>query len=128
MRLFFKLLRAVLGPFMLLAERIRRPKAIVRAPAAQVAVDEACSSLALYQFKTCPFCIKVRQEMYRLALPITLLDAQHDAQNRAALQQGTGATKVPCLRIENTDGGEQWLRESSVIVDYLRHRFGAATT
>ena len=126
MRLFFKLLRAVLGPFMLLGERIRRPKAIVRAPAAQVAVDAACASLALYQFKTCPFCIKVRQEMHRLALPVTLLDAQHDAQNRAALQQGTGANKVPCLRIQNTDGSAQWLRESGAIVDYLRHRFGVA--
>ncbi len=126
MRLFFKMIRAVLGPFMLLAERIRRPKAIVREPAEQGVVDAACASLSLYQFKTCPFCIKVRQEMYRLALPVTLLDAQDDAQNRAALQQGTGANKVPCLRIQNTDGSEQWLRESSVIVDYLRRRFDTA--
>jgi len=76
-----------------------------------------------YQFKTCPFCIKVRQEMHRLALPIVRLDAQHDAQHRATLQQGSGASKVPCLKVTDASGSAVWLTESGAIIDYLRGRF-----
>jgi glutaredoxin len=125
-RLFFRTLRTLLGPVMLLKERLSRPNAVQRAPAQQAEVDRQCQSLTLYQFKTCPFCIKVRQEMHRLALPITRQDAQHDAQSRAALLQGSGATKVPCLKITDADGSVRWLTDSGAIIDYLRGRFAPA--
>jgi glutaredoxin len=122
-RLFFRTLRILLGPLMLLKERLSRPVALKRSAEQQAAVDRQCASLSLYQFKTCPFCIKVRQEMHRLALPIARVDAQHDAQHRALLQQGSGGTKVPCLKITDAHGSAQWLTESSAIIDYLRGRF-----
>lgn len=122
-RLFFRTLRIVLGPVMLLKERLTRPAPMQRAAAQQAEVDAQCAGLALYQFKTCPFCIKVRREMDALALPIAQLDAQHDEGNKATLMQGSGATKVPCLKITGTDGSVQWLSESNSIVDYLRGRF-----
>ncbi|CAN5243040.1 glutathione S-transferase N-terminal domain-containing protein [soil metagenome] len=126
-RLFFRTLRILLGPVMLIKERLSRPTAVQRAPAQQAEVDRQCQeSLTLYQFKTCPFCIKVRQEMRRLALPITRLDAQHEALNRAALLQGSGATKVPCLKITEASGSVRWLNDSGAIVDYLRGRFSTA--
>jgi glutaredoxin len=122
-RLFFKTLRALLGPFMLLWEMVSRPKGIVRAPALQAQVDQQCSSLALYQFQTCPFCIKVRQEMCRLSLNIERRDAQKNEKNRADLIQGFGQPKVPCLKITDTAGNVQWLVESGAIIAYLRGRF-----
>jgi glutaredoxin len=122
-RTFFKTLRIVLGPFMLLWERLAQPKGVVRAPAAQQAVNQQCQSLALYQFSTCPFCIKVRQEMRRLSLPIEKRDAQHHTDNRNALLQGSGASKVPCLQINEANGQTRWLQDSSEIVAYLRKRF-----
>ncbi len=122
-RAFFRTLRIVLGPFMLLKERMTRPTGVQRTPEAQAAVDLQCQSLALYQFSTCPFCIKVRQEMRRLSLPIEKRDAQHNATNRDALLQGTGATQVPCLQITDASGQTQWLQDSAVIVAYLRERF-----
>ncbi|MDD2546622.1 MAG: glutathione S-transferase N-terminal domain-containing protein [Burkholderiaceae bacterium] len=125
-RPFFKTVRLALGPVLLAWERLSRPRALARAPAAQADVNRQCQSLALYQFKTCPFCLKVRQEMHRLALPIAHRDAQHDAQHRAALLQGTGLSKVPCLQITDSAGQVQWLRESGAIISYLRGRFGAA--
>ena len=64
-RTFFKTLRLVLGPVLLLRERMSAPRGLVRVPEAQQDVDRQCRDLALYQFKTCPFCIKVRQEMRR---------------------------------------------------------------
>jgi glutaredoxin len=124
-RAFFRTLRAVLGPFMLLKERLTQPTGVQRAPAAQTAVDLQCQSLALYQFSTCPFCIKVRQEMRRLSLPIEKRDAQHNNAHREQLLQGSGASKVPCLKITEANGQTRWLQDSSEIVDYLRERFAA---
>jgi glutaredoxin len=122
-RTFFRTLRIVLGPVMLLKERLTQPAGVVREAAAQASVDQQCQSLALYQFSTCPFCIKVRQEMRRLSLPIEKRDAQHHTANRDALLQGTGATQVPCLRITEVDGQTRWLKASAAIVAYLRERF-----
>lgn len=88
-RTFFKTLRRVLGPLMQLWELISRPKGLVRPAELQQQVDVDCRSLVLYQYQTCPFCIKVRQEMRRLSLPIERLDAQKiDSLPRAALLQG----------------------------------------
>ncbi len=122
-RAFFKTLRLVLGPVMLLKERVTQPRGVQRDPAAQAAVDLQCQSLALYQFNTCPFCIKVRQEMRRLSLPIEKRDAQHHAAHRDELLQGSGATKVPCLKITDANGHTQWLQDSTAIVGYLRASF-----
>ncbi len=122
-RAFFRTLRTVLGPVMLLKERLTQPAGVVREAAAQAGVDAQCQSLALYQFSTCPFCIKVRQEMRRLSLPIEMRDAQHHAAHRNELLQGTGATQVPCLRITEADGQTRWLQDSAAIVAYLRERF-----
>ena len=122
-RAFFKTLRIVLGPFMLLKERMTRPTGVQRTPETQAAVDLQCQSLALYQFSTCPFCIKVRQEMRRLSLPIEKRDAQHNAANREQLLQGSGATKVPCLQITEANGQIRWLQDSGAIVAYLQARF-----
>ena len=124
-RTFFKTLRLVLGPVLLLRERLTAPEGIVRAPQAQQDVDRQCRDLALYQFRTCPFCIKVRQEMRRLSLAVELRDAQHDAVHREALLQGGGKPVVPCLRIRDDQGNSRWLYESGEIIAYLRGRFAA---
>lgn len=123
---FFKTLRLVLGPVMLVWERVSRPTGIKRPPSHQVDVDRQCQDLAFYQFRTCPFCIKVRQEMHRLSLPIERRDAQNDAKNRADLVQGCGRPKVPCLKITDTSGKVQWLNDSGAIIAYLHQRFASA--
>lgn len=122
-RAFFKILRVVLGPFLLLGEVLARPKGIVRTPESQRQVDEACQTLTLYQFRTCPFCIKVRQEMRRLSLTIPYRDAQRDERSRDDLLKGGGQIKVPCLKITDPSGASQWLYESGKIIEYLRSRF-----
>lgn len=122
-RTFFKTLRVVLGPFMLLGEFLGRPKGLVRSPAEQAAVAVQCQDLVLYQYRTCPFCIKVRQEMRRLSLEIARLDAQQPGKNREDLVSGGGKAKVPCLKITDQAGNIQWLYESGAIISYLRGRF-----
>lgn len=122
-RAFFRTLRAILGPFLLLKEKLTAPTGVVRTPEAQGAVDQACRQLALYQFATCPFCIKVRQELRRLSLNIELRDAQHDPIHRQALLDGGGKAQVPCLAITGANGQNRWLYESSDIIAYLRGQF-----
>ena len=124
-RTFFKILRIVLGPVMLLKEKLTRPQGIVRSQTAQQSADLQCQSLALYHYKTCPFCMKVRQEMARLSLNIQRIDAQPPGANRDALTREGGQTKVPCLKITDAAGKSQWLYESDKIIGYLRGRFAA---
>ena len=106
-RAFFKTLRVILGPFMLLGEFVTRPKAMSRPAASQAEVEQQCASIVLYQYKTCPFCIKVRQEMRRLSLKITQVDAQPEGPARAELTQQGGHTKVPCSQITAHAGHTQ---------------------
>ncbi|RUO78129.1 glutaredoxin family protein [Idiomarina seosinensis] len=123
-RYFFRFLRLVLTPFMLVGEKLSTPKGIERTSQQQEEVDKECEKLALYQFKTCPFCIKVRKQMARLSLPIEVRDAQNNQQRRTELEQGGGRIKVPCLRIEKDDGSSEWMYESDDINQYLQQRFG----
>lgn len=110
---------------MLLAEKLSTPKGLVRSPQAQALIDAQCQQLALYQFPTCPFCIKVRKTLAALSLPIEKRNAQHDPAHRDALLVGGGTVKVPCLRISEADGKTTWLYESTAINDYLQQRFGS---
>jgi glutaredoxin len=121
-RIFFRGIRIALGPFMLLWEILTTPKGLVRSAEEQQLVDAQTRHLALYQFRTCPFCVRARREIKRLALKIELRDALHDPQHRAALQSGGGKIQVPCLRI-GAGTEARWVYESDAIVRYLRERF-----
>ena len=125
-RMFFKTLRLIIGPLLLLWEMLARPKGVARQPALQNKLDEQCRNIVLYQYKTCPFCIKVRQEISRLSLKIDRRDAQYAGSHREELVRGGGKAKVPCLKITDPAGNSQWLYESGEIIEYLRGRF--ATT
>ena len=126
MKYFFKLVRLILGPFLLLNEQLTKPKGLVRTAADQARVDAECRQLALYQFSTCPFCIKVRQEMRRLALNVEKRDAQHSTENRQDLLAQGGSSKVPCLKINDADNKSRWLYGSREIIAYLQQRFAVA--
>lgn len=114
----------MLAPVMIISEKLTTPSAIERTPEEQARVDQACQRLALYQFRTCPFCIKVRKEIARLGLNIELRDTQLDSTHKQALVEGGGKTKVPCLKISHEDGRDEWLYESDEINKWLHQQFG----
>ena len=122
-RIFFKTLRFILEPFILLWDKLSVPKGIERTAEAQEAIDQKTKNLSMYQFNSCPFCIKVRRQMKRLSLNIPLLDAQHDQQHRDDLQYGGGEIKVPCLKIVSDSGEVTWMYESNDIIQYLQDNF-----
>ncbi|CAM3609002.1 MULTISPECIES: glutaredoxin family protein [Halomonas] len=123
-RYFFRGLRAVLAPVMIVSEKLTTPTSIERTPEDQARVDQACQGLTLYQFRTCPFCIKVRKEIARLGLNIELRDTQLDPAHKQALLEGGGKSKVPCLKIAHDDGREEWMYESDTINSWLHQQFG----
>ena len=125
-RLFFRTLRLVLGPFLLFGNWVTQPRGISRTDAEQRLVDARTRGLALYHFPTCPFCIKTRRVMKRLSLSIELRDARSDASHRAALIAGGGKPQVPCLLITDDAGGQTWLYESDAINAYFQREFGVA--
>lgn len=127
-RYFFRALRALLTPFLLLGDKLTTPKGIERDPADQARVDTETSRLALYQFPACPFCIKTRRAIRRLSLKIELRNAQPEGEHRTELLEGGGKVQVPCLRIRNTEGQEEWMYESRAIIDYLEARFRPTQT
>jgi glutathione S-transferase len=79
--------------------------------------------MAIYQFETCPFCVKVRRELRRQSLSIELRDAKNDLDIKAELVREGGRHKVPCLRTDNPDGSIDWLYESSDIIAHLQDTF-----
>jgi glutaredoxin len=124
-RLFFKILRIILGPLLLLGDWLTRPKGIVRPEAEQQAIDTRTRHLALYHFPTCPFCLKTRRVIRRLALQIELRDARNDPARRAELSAGGGKLQVPCVQITDASGQQTWLYESDAINAYLNREFGS---
>ena len=122
-RTFFKAIRAILGPILLLWEKLTAPEGVARTVEAQRQLDAQTRALALYQFRTCPFCIKVRRTIKGLSLNIETRDAQRNAQHREQLLCQGGAVKVPCLRISD-EQGDTWLYESGEIIQYLQRRYG----
>jgi glutaredoxin len=123
-RYFFRALRTVLTPVLLLGDRLTTPKSMERDPVKQAEVDEETRSLALYQFVACPFCVKVRRTIKRLGLNIELRDAQTPGEHRETLLREGGSAQVPCLRIEHPDERVEWMYESGDIIRYLTERFG----
>ena len=119
-------IRWILGQIILVLDFLTSPKAVVRETAAQQAVDDVTATMSMYQFKTCPFCVKVRRELKRHALHIELRDAKNDAELKAELVREGGRHKVPCLRIENADKSLEWLYESSDIIARLKSQFNLA--
>ena len=85
----------------------------------QQRIDKHTENLVMYQFFTCPFCIKTRRAIKRLSLNIETRDALGHAPSRQQLLEGGGVIQVPCLRITTEDDGVEWLYESIEIIKYL---------
>ena len=122
-KIFFKTLRFILEPFILLWDKLSVPKGVERSPEAQEEMDQRTKNLSLYQFNSCPFCIKVRRQVKRQSLNIPLLDAQHNQQHREELLNGGGEVKVPCLKLVSDTGEVSWMYESNDIIQYLQDNF-----
>jgi glutaredoxin len=124
MKYLFRLIRWPLGQIIILVDWVTRSKAPSISVEKRAELDASTASLQLYQFKSCPFCVKTRRLIHRLGLNIETRDARNNPQwNLELIQQG-GKYQVPCLRISKDDGSVEWMYESNNINQYLLERFG----
>ncbi len=117
------IIRAILGSLILFFNWVFTPRGVKRTEELQTQIDQDVQKLTLYQYKACPFCVKVRRAMKRQSLPINTRDAKRSEQSREELIAGGGKLAVPCLKIEENDGETKWMYDSSDIISYLENRF-----
>ena len=98
---------------------LTRPSPVIRSREDQDSVDAAVKGLSLYQFKACPFCVKVRRHMRRRSIKIELKDAKTDLAIKEELIREDGKHKVPCLCIAEDKKEVQWLYSSDEICRFL---------
>ncbi|MFT4995488.1 MAG: glutaredoxin [Paraglaciecola sp.] len=122
MSFLIKLIRNILGLIIVMIDFLTRGGKLKRSTDQQEKVDSDLSTMSLYQFYACPFCIKTRRALHKLNLPMQTRNASVGSSYREELLSGGGAVKVPCLRIEK-DGKTQWMYESSEIIGFLEQRF-----
>ena len=120
--MFIKVIRKLLGAIILFLDKVFTPSSINRSTEEQEVVDNATKNLKLYQFNSCPFCVKVRRQIKRLNLNIEIVEVKPGTSSEADLINLGGKRKVPCLRItkENSD---KWLYESNDIIKYLEKEY-----
>ncbi|WP_019616816.1 glutathione S-transferase N-terminal domain-containing protein [Psychromonas ossibalaenae] len=115
------IIRWILGRIILLLNFIFTPAKRRRSVTEQSEIDIQTQSLRLYQYKACPFCVKVRRVMHSQSININTIDAKQ-TDHKQVLENEGGKVQVPCLRIEENEK-ITWLYESSAIIDYLNKRF-----
>ena len=89
-------------------------------PNEQESIDEKMKDLSLYDYSTCPFCIKVRRFIHEKNINIQILDAANNETHKSDLLAYGGKQQVPCLRIPNHGADDVWLYESDDIISYLK--------
>ncbi len=116
-----KFVRNALGLVIVFFDWISRPQPIRRNTNEQIEAQAKLNGHALYQFFACPFCVKTRRAIHALGVDVELRDINKEPRHRQDLEQGGGAVKVPCLRIDE-NGSSRWIYESNDIIQYLNSR------
>ncbi|MFK7827650.1 MAG: glutaredoxin family protein [Oligoflexales bacterium] len=114
-----KFIRWILRILITAIDYIMQPKFFERPYSQQQELDQRTSSLSIYQFKACPFCVKVRWALQKRGLRVKYQDAKNHEPSKQELLSGGGKIQVPCLRIKQADGSHSWIYESDEIIAYF---------
>ena len=74
----------------------------------------------LFYKPTCFYCIQVLYSLSSMGFELPLKNILFHPKYKTELITGGGKKQVPCLRIEDKNGGVQWLYESRDIIRYLK--------
>ena len=125
MKYLFAPVHFVIGNLIKIVDFATSPKPVKRPHEIQNDIDEKCKNLTLYQYPTCPFCVRVKRNIKRLNLPIRMIDPRKDASAMDLLAKEGGKVQVPCLQITENDGHSTWMYESADINNYLDDQFAS---
>jgi len=81
-------------------------------------ISETTHKLTLYQFDSCPFCIKVNHYLTQNSISIPTKNTITDPDAKAELMQIGGKTQVPCLVIDG-----KALYESDDIINWFEQNY-----
>jgi glutaredoxin 2 len=81
--------------------------------------ESSNTQYSLYYYDSCPFCVRVLRSLQSLSVDVELRNILSETRHRTALQQATGRSMVPCLRIDN-GSDSQWMFESMDIIRFLQ--------
>jgi glutaredoxin len=114
-----KIIRWILGRVILILDFLTRPKKLNREKKEQNKFDQLLKNYSMYEFHTCPFCVKVRRYLRKNSLNIEIRDARKNKEHRKELKDLGGKIQVPCLRIKRSNNEIEWLYESKDIIEHL---------
>ncbi len=118
-------IRWLLGKIILFLDAMFSPKQRELNMMEKKKIEESSGNLFLYQFESCPFCVKVRRFLKAEGISLPLVDATTEP-GRGELLKGGGVLQVPCLKIQKQNGSTEWLYESDDIIAYLRKNVAAS--
>lgn len=101
---------------------LTRPEPIFRTEQDRKRLAPALKGLRLYDYKTCPKSLKLRNELHRLNIDLDYCDIRSSEIHRNTLLAQFGRIHAPCLRIEEPHG-VRWLDEPEQIIHYLNQHF-----
>ena len=116
-----KFIRWPLAKIILLVDFFFIPQTQKHPPKIQKKLDTAFLDYTLYEFKACPFCVKVRWAARRLGINLKIKDAKNNLKDKETLLKQGGKIQVPCLAIKESDS-IFWLYESSDIIKHLQEK------
>jgi len=113
------IIRFILGRLILFLDWITSPKPFLISKEEKNRIDSITSNMVIYEFKACPFCVRVRRFMKKNNITIHTKDARKSPEYAEELINGGGKLQVPCLFIPSKDNEPKWLYESKDIVSFL---------
>jgi len=118
-----KTIKKIIGSILAAINDKTLPQKGHRSAEIQKKVLKEISSFSIYEFSTCPYCMRVRRALHRLNLPIELRNIKQNNKFRIELIEQGGKVQVPCLKIENHGEPDKWMYESKEIVRFLESKF-----
>jgi len=114
-----QVIRFILGRIILFLDWITSPRPVPVSNDRLSEIERFTSNMIMYEFKACPFCVRVRRFMKKNNINITTKDARKDKLAAQDLIDGGGKLQVPCLAITKDDGSVDWMYESKDIITFF---------
>ena len=114
-----KIIRFILGRIILFLDWITSPRPNPISEEKRNEINSYTSNMVMYEFKACPFCVRVRRFMKKNNISIKTKDARKNKEYATELINGGGKLQVPCLLIPKDENNSQWLYESKDIINFL---------
>ena len=113
------LIRFIIGKIILFLDWLPSPKPLNMTKEKIDSIAAYSSTLTLYEFRACPFCVMVRRFLKKNNIVLDIKDAKRDKDYAQEVISGGGKLQVPCLRIEKSPEDVEWMYESKDIVKFL---------